>query len=113
MQFVKWLPVFVLALAIGCAQGPKEKTASEKGIANWNGARAGVMYNLAREQFESGNLDDARKSLTNATKLAPQNGLIPVLSAKVYIEQGQLEVAQLELNRARELDAKNAEVDYL
>src|SRR4051812_27847188 len=98
-MFGKFVPVVILGLAMGCVtQGQKKQpTASEAGVKNWNGARAGVTYNLAREQFECGNLDDARKSLTNAAKLAPQHPLIAILSAKVYIEQGQLEVAELEL----------------
>ena len=36
-----------------------------------------------------------------------------VLSAKIAIEQGQLELAEKELVEAASLDAKNAEANYL
>ena len=72
-----------------------------------------MLYGLARDQFETGNLDDCRKTLNNAAKFAPDHVLIRLLSAKLNIEQGQLEAAEAELNHIRELDAKNAEADYL
>src|SRR3989440_1637063 len=116
MQFTKFLPVLALALAFaaGCVSNqPKPKTATEEGKARWNLARAGVLYGLARDQFETGNLDDCRKTLNNAAKFAPDHVLIRLLSAKLNIEQGQLEAAEAELNHIRELDSKNAEADYL
>src|SRR2546421_5615295 len=116
MQFTKFLPVLALALAFaaGCVSNqPKPKTATEEGKARWNLARAGVLYGLARDQFETGNLDDCRKTLNNAAKFAPDHVLIRLLSAKLNIEQGQLEAAEAELNHIRELDTKNAEADYL
>ncbi len=116
MKFTKFLPVLALAMAFagGCVSNqPKPKTATEEGKARWNLARAGVLYGLAKDQFESGNLDDCRKTLNNAAKFAPDHILIGLLSAKLSIEQGQLEAAEAELNHIRELDAKNAESDYL
>ena len=108
------LPVAAaLALLItGCAH-EQEKTAHKEGIERWNLARAGVLYSLAREQYENGNLDDSRKTITNALKFAPDHVLIRLLSAKLSIEQGQLDAAEAELNMVRELDPKNAEADYL
>jgi len=118
MQLSKYFafsPALALALLLsnGCASQPPKKTASQEGVDRWNKARAGVLYSLAKEQFETGNLDDSRKTLSQASKYAPDHVLIRLLSAKVSIEQGQLEPAEAELNRVRELDAKNAEADYL
>src|SRR5436190_9802249 len=100
MQFTKLIAipaVLVLCLSVftGCASKPPEKTATQEGIERWNLAKAGVLYSLAKEQFENGNLDDSRKTLTKASAYAPKNGLIRILSAKVYIEQGQLEAAEV------------------
>ena len=117
MQFKTLVFVPILALVLflttGCASQPPKKTASQEGIARWNVTRAGVLYSLAREQFEGGNLEDCRKTLTNASKMAPDHVQIRLLSAKLSIEQGQLEAAELELNRVRELDPRNGEADYL
>jgi Flp pilus assembly protein TadD len=116
MKFVKVLSILSLALltlSLGCASKPPEKTATKEGIERWNLARAGVLYGLAKDQYESGNLDDCRKTLVNASKFAPDHVLIHLLSAKVSIEQGQLEAAEAQLNHVRELDAHNAEAEYL
>ena len=117
MKFSKFYPLalgLVLALLIsGCANQPKEKTAKQDGESRWRIARAGVLYSLAREQFENGNLDDSRKTINSALKYAPDHVMIRLLSSKLSIEQGQLDVAEAELNMVRELDPKNAEADYL
>src|SRR6267142_6477818 len=118
MQLSKYFafsPALALALLLsgGCASQPPKKTASQEGVDRWNKARAGVLYSLAKEQFETGNLDDSRKTLQQAFKFAPDHVLIRLLSAKLNIEQAQLEAAEAELNRVRELDARNAEADYL
>jgi len=90
-----------LLLASGCANQPRPKTASQEGVARWNSARAGALYSLAREQFEGGNLDDSRKTIVNAMKYAPDHVLIRLLSAKLSIEQGQLEAAEAKLQALR------------
>src|SRR5258705_1210107 len=117
--FMKLANIFVLPLILalglsitGCAQQP-EKTAKQDGDLRWRTARAGVLYSLGREQFENGNLDDSRKTINSALKYAPDHVLIRLLSAKLSIEQGQLDVAEAELNLVRELDPKNSEADYL
>src|SRR5438552_3893952 len=43
----------------------------------------------------------------------PENSSIRVLSARLAIEQAQLEVAERELRLARQFDPKNAQADYL
>src|SRR5258705_13774362 len=107
------LPLVLLALAMGCVQTQgqkKQPTASQAGKDNWNRAKAGVLYNLANEQFQRGNLEDARRSLTHAARLAPHHIMIHILSARLNSEQGQLEEAEVRVNRGRELDPKKAEV---
>lgn len=115
MKFAKFIPALTILLALlaGCAGQKPQKTATQEGVERWNMARAGVLYSLAKEQYEAGNLDDARKTLTNASKYAPTHPQIRLLSAKVSIEQGQLELAESELNVLRELDSKSGEADYL
>jgi len=117
---MKLASIFILPLIAalgmsitGCANQPKEKTAHQDGEARWRLARAGVLYSLGREQFENGNLDDSRKTINSALKYAPDHILIRLLSAKLSIEQGQLDVAEAELNLVRELDPKTPEADYL
>src|SRR5689334_9147444 len=84
MKFAKLFLPLIVALGMlitGCAQQPKEKTAKQEGEGRWRLTRAGVLYSLAREQFENGNLDDSRKTINNALKYAPDHAMIRLLSA--------------------------------
>ena len=110
-------PILGLALA-GCgSSGNSEKTHAqtqkEAAQKHWAGARANVMGNMAKEQYETGNFDKCRTTIDEALKMDPENVGIRVLSAKLAIEQGNLELADKELVQARRLDPKNAEADYL
>ncbi len=106
------LLALTLALA-GCQQDAKKPTPKETANRQWNGARGGVMASLAKDQFENGNLDKARDSINGAIKLDPENAGIRVLSAKIAIEQAQLELAEKELRFARQYNPNYAEADYL
>src|SRR5690349_8169529 len=83
-------------LAGGCA-GNKKETSKQAAGQRWNAARAGVLLTLARDQYASGNFDKCRKTLDDALKLDPENPQLHLLSAKLSIEQGQLELAEREL----------------
>jgi superkiller protein 3 len=105
-----WSAIVLLAVA-GCQQDKVSQ--KEQAAKQWKSARAGVLAGLARDQYHNGNLDKSRQTLDEALRLDPKNPALHVLSAKLAIEQGQLELADKELKSARELDAKNAEIDYL
>jgi Flp pilus assembly protein TadD len=119
MKFAKKLIPLVLLGAVvgGCssAGGGKDKQLSQKEKAHtqWNVARGGVLYSLAKQQFEAGNLDDARKTIEQSMGLAPENVAIRLLSARISIEQGRLDVALRELDEVRVKDPQNAEAEYL
>ncbi len=102
----------VIAALAGCSEN-KQQTPTQQAVKNWNGARAAVLLGLARDQYQSGSFDKSRLTLSEAAKLDPDNSAEHILSAKLYIEAGQLEAAEKELEAARTLDAKNAEVEYL
>jgi len=104
---------FAVALAmfsgsIGCAN--KQKNLAKE---RWNAARANVLASLARDQFNAGNFDNCAKTIRDAQGMQPKNVQLRILSAKLAIERGQLELADSELKIARELDPKSAEADYL
>jgi tetratricopeptide (TPR) repeat protein len=115
------LPRFALALMLpllaiaGCqSQQPNHQgQARADALKQWNDARASVLEGLAREQYENGNLDKCRVTVDEALQLAPDNASLHILSAKLSIEQSQLELAERELALARKCDPKDAEADYL
>src|SRR5688572_22515142 len=115
---MKWiLPVVVagsvLALGGGCAGNKKRMTAKEHAEANWKGARSSVMFTLAQDQYKAGNFEKARQTADEALKLTPDSVPLRLLSAKLAIEQGQLERADNELQAARKLNPNDAEACFL
>jgi tetratricopeptide (TPR) repeat protein len=109
----KLLATALLVGVMGCAQTTKKATPTQAATDQWNGARAGVMANLGKDQYESGNFDKSRQSFNEAIRLNPQSAAIRVLSARLAVEQGQFELAEKELRLARQFDPRNAEADYL
>lgn len=111
------VPVLCFACLVGCGSltGPKsyseeEKTNKKK---QWAAARANVLASLGKEQYENGNFEKCRQTVNDALRMDPDNAPIRILSAKLAIEQGNLELADKELVLARRLEPKNAEADYL
>lgn len=106
--------LLLLAVVCGCQQdGKKKLTQKEEAQKKWRDARAAVLTSLAKSQYESGNIDQCRQTVAEALKLQPESAPLHVLNAKVLIENSKLELAESELQRARELDTTNAEADYL
>src|SRR5688500_1521391 len=116
MRIRKLAPAAALAIALatGCQKdGTKPQTQKDKAHAQWNQARAGVLYSRAKQQYEASNYDACRKTLAGALARDSKNPLVYILSAKLYIEQGRLDLAQKDLQTASTLDPKQAEADYL
>jgi Tfp pilus assembly protein PilF len=115
MPAVVWVAAASVALTTGggCAQQKKGQTIKEKAEAQWNGARASVMLSLAQDQYKAGNFDKCRTTLDEAMRLMPESVPMRVLSARVAIEQGQLERADKELEIARAKAPHDAEAQYL
>jgi Flp pilus assembly protein TadD len=103
----------LVGLAAGCAPKSKKPTIKEKAEAQWNGARASVLISLAQDQYKAGNFEKARQTVDDALKLVPDAAPVRVLSAKLAIEQGQLELADRELAVARKVAPDDAEALYL
>ncbi len=102
------LAVVTLALMAGCQSNQKNEAKAQ-----WNQARANVLTSLARDQYKAGNFDNCAKTLKDAIALSPRNAPLRILSARLAIERGQLELAESELKLAREFNPKDAEADYL
>jgi len=104
----------VIAVLTGCNSAPNEqKTQREEANKQWNQARAGVMHNLAKDQFQVGNFDKARSTVDEALNVDPESVQLYVLSARIAIEQNRLDLADKQLAEARKRDEKNADALYL
>lgn len=108
------LVVAAFAGTMGCnSSSKKQPTQKEAAMKQWNDARASVLLTLARDQFKTGNFDKCRQTVAEALRMAPENPNLWVLSGKLNIEQGQLELAERDLKKAGELAPNAAEPHYL
>lgn len=114
MKLSRFIVPAVLATAVaGCAGEDHHKTQKEQATQDWNVARAAVMGSLAKDQYKTGNFDKARVTLNEAIKLDPKNSNLRLLSARLAIENGNLELADREVKQAQKDDPTNSEADYL
>jgi Flp pilus assembly protein TadD len=118
MEFSMWKVLgssLVLAAALaGCASTTtKSPTAREAARLQWNDAQSTVLIGLASDQYQNGDFEKSRSTIDQALRLTPTSPAAHILSAKLYIEAGQLQPAEGELSEARKLDPGNGEADYL
>jgi Flp pilus assembly protein TadD len=103
--------IFLAGALAGCSS--QSTTPKAQVVKQWNDARSGVLLGLARDQYQNGVFDKSRQTIDEAIKLSPDCEPAHILSAKLYIEAGQLEAAERELALARDLNPPDAEADYL
>jgi tetratricopeptide (TPR) repeat protein len=109
---MKKTTLFAIA-AVLAAAGCSTQTQHETAHAEWDNARASVLYSLATDQYQNGQFEKCQESLDQAIAMSPNDPGIHLLAAKVAIEQGKLEPAMAHAEQARKIDPKNAEADYL
>ena len=115
MSYTKFALSLAVSLSVltgtGC-QEAKPKDAKQQVSEKWHAARAGVQYSLAKQSYESGDVETARKNIDQSLALNPKFAAAHILSAKLYIEKGQLDRAEAALTEAAKLEPKNPEPDY-
>ena len=103
--------VLTLLLMAGCQQD--KLTDKQKATARWNEARATILYGVAQDQYKAHDFDKCKETATQALAMTPDSPKLHTLLAKVNIEQGQLELAEKELEIARRFDPGDPEPYYL
>lgn len=101
----------VSALA-GCAT-QSHAQAKKDAFDRWSQTRAAVMYNLAKQQFETGDLNKASQTIMTAIETKPDDPRHYELAARIAMENGQLERAHILLGEALKHDPNHAEAHYL
>jgi Tfp pilus assembly protein PilF len=105
--------ILIATIIAGCTSTHKPQTMHEQTTGEWNHARAAIYYSLAKQQYKSSDFEKSRQSVDQALALEPKDLPSLLLSTKLWIENGQLESAERQLDLARIADPKNAEADYL
>ena len=80
----------------GCGDMGKDHDALKTQMnKQWNMTRLGIMYQLAEQQYKVGDYDKCEETLKDAFATKAPFAPIYVLAAKIQIERGNLEPAQI------------------
>ena len=101
----------VLMFVGGCHSTSKQNRNAAK--ERWAATRARILYSLAAEQLETGDLDKAETTIVEAMQTSPKQPEHYELAARIEIERGRLERAYHLLEKAVEFDPKRADSHYL
>jgi tetratricopeptide (TPR) repeat protein len=103
--------ILLLVMAVsGCAnQHEKDKQAA---MVRWNKARAEVTINVARGQFEKGNLERAAITCQNILNTHPDYAPGHLLLGRINLEKDRLSKAGERFARCLEIEPKNAEAKF-
>ncbi len=101
-----------LMLSSGCAVETHAE-AKQKAYNRWAEARAGILFSMARQQFEVGDLDQAERTCKQGIAAKPDQADFYELLARVLVERGELERAHHHLGKALSLDDSRSSTHYL
>ncbi|NJL30717.1 MAG: tetratricopeptide repeat protein [Phycisphaerales bacterium] len=104
-----------LALLGGCASSTVNKQHNESvNSANqrWQDLRSQLLLQTAQRQFDTGDLDQAEKTILDVLGMAPENPSALLLAGRVMLERGQLEKSYRFLQTAITTDEKIPEAHY-
>ena len=102
-----------LVMVTGCRSSSVTPDQKQQATDQWNSARAGALTNLATDQFRDGSFEKCQQTVDQALRLTPDSLPLHLLAARLTIEQGQTELAEAHLARAKQIDPNSAEADYL
>lgn len=97
----------------GCAHTTTQAENKQAAYGRWSATRANVMYSMAVQQYETGDLYKASESIKRAIDTKPDDPRYHVLAARILLENGKLERAYLSVTHAIELNEKHYDGHYL
>lgn len=102
------------ALAVVACGGPTRRGIEARQAANdrFNKTNAQVVYDQARQALATGQFETALTHIDRAIERYPKDSSYLVLRGRILIEQRRMHEAKQSLDRAVEVDAKNADAQY-
>lgn len=102
-------PVLVLTVSLllvlctaGCNMRSKQQT-KNKAAVHYTALRTAMLMEMARQEFEAGQLDVAQNKLDDAMAVNPIDPRVHLLGGRIALERGELERSFNMLTRANEL----------
>lgn len=117
MRTRAWLTWKPLAIAVmtaglaGCGTSNHQKSVDAANT-RWKAMRSTLMLQMAQQQFDAGDLDQAEKSVTEAIKFDSNDPRLFTLAGRVALERGQLERGYHRFKTAIGLDPRYAPAHY-
>ena len=108
---VAWIVLLALG-ATGCKSETHEM-AKEQAEQRWAHTRASVMMDMARGQFEVGDVAKAEESVGEVLASEPKNAEAHTLMGRILINRNELERALIFLNESIKLQPKSTSSYYL
>ncbi len=98
------------SLLFGCQDSMVEEKASAKN--RWLELRSSMMLDMASQQFRTGDLTQAEKSVKEGLSIDPTHAGLHVLAGRIAIERGKLERAYHLFSAAIELSPERPDTYY-
>ncbi len=105
--------LLVCLSAMGGCQTETHAQAREKAHERWTAARASIVYGLAKQQFDVGDLDKSQTTIQQAMEVDPDNPVFLELAGRIHLEKGELERAFHHVDRSISLNDKRATAHYV
>lgn len=84
----------------------------EEADTRWQDVKSGIALQMAEQQFNSGQLNLALKTVEEQLELDPDNAQLWLMAGRVALENSELEISHGRLAKAIELDPELAEPYY-
>lgn len=96
---------------IGCGPTNHERHVNAAND-RWRAMRSTLILQMAQQQFDAGDLEQAEKTLADAMRVDAANATLLTLAGRVAFEKGQLERSYHRFRSAIEIDPDHAEAHY-
>ncbi len=105
--------LLIVPLVLAAAGCQNQHVESRKELSErWNKTRVQMAVKQARQQFDSGQLELALRTVQRAAEIDPDYVPAYLLVGQIYLEQGYLGPAQKHLEHCLEIDPCNAPASY-
>lgn len=104
--------ILLLSLSFAGCTGRSRKQWRGESADRWNALRSAAMLDMAEQQFDSGAIDSAEKTVREAAAIDPKHAGLHLLAGRIALERSQLERAFRMFELATSFDPRSAEGFY-